>query len=82
VSPRGGKRVGAGRPKTIKEPARVAFRVEADLLAKAQRLAKASGLSVSDVFRAALENLPEGRRKPRPADRKRAAKAEGEQRWR
>ena len=39
----------------------MAFRVEANLLAKAERLAKASGLSVSDVFRAALENLPEGR---------------------
>ncbi len=66
MSPRGGKRVGAGRPKTIQKPARVSFRVEADLLAKAERLAKASGLSVSDVFRAALENLPEGARKPRP----------------
>jgi hypothetical protein len=69
VSPRGGKRVGAGRPKIIAKPVKAAFWVDREVLDRANEAARAKGTTVSQVVREALIRLAGGRR-PRPRRRK------------
>jgi hypothetical protein len=66
MSPRGGRRVGAGRPKTLEQPVKAAFWLDRGVLDKAKAAARAQGTTVSEVVRSAVERLAGGRRKPRP----------------
>jgi hypothetical protein len=66
MSPKGGKRVGAGRPKTLNEPVNVVLRIEKDLLVAAKTAALQKGKSLSEVVRGFLRSFVGGRRKPRP----------------
>jgi hypothetical protein len=68
MSPRGGKRVGAGRPKIVEEPVTLSLWVDRALLEKARRAAEARGTSLPDVLRAMLSRLAGG--KPRAKRRK------------
>ncbi len=57
MSRRGGKRVGAGRPKGRSVPALVSVRVEQEMLDGLHRVAKTKGISVSELVRSALARL-------------------------
>jgi hypothetical protein len=57
MSPRGGKRVGAGRPKGRSAPAIVSVRVEKGMLDGLQRVARTKGISVSERVRSAVARL-------------------------
>ena len=65
MSPKGGKRVGAGRPRTLNEPVNVVLRIEKDLLRAAKTTAFEKGVSLSEVVRGALRRFV-GDRRPRP----------------
>ncbi len=47
MSPKGGKRVGAGRPKTLDEPVNVVLRIQKQLLVAAKTAALQKGKSLS-----------------------------------
>jgi hypothetical protein len=66
MSPRGGKRVGSGRPKTIAHPIKTALWLDRDVLERAKIAALAEGKTISEVVRDALVRFAGGRRKPRP----------------
>lgn len=57
MSPRGGKRVGAGRPKGRKVPVPVFARVPGEVAAELQALADRQGVKLSVVVREALARL-------------------------
>jgi hypothetical protein len=62
---RGGRRVGAGRPKTLERSHNLVIRVEADVLERAKAGAKVAGTTISNEIRSTLARLAGGRR-PRP----------------
>jgi hypothetical protein len=66
MSPRGGKRVGAGRPKGRSVPAMISVRVEQETLDGLKRAAATRGISLPEFVRSALSRLAGGRRKQRP----------------
>ena len=62
MSPKGGRRVGAGRPKTLEYPVKAAFWLDRGVFEKAKAAARAKGTTVSEVVRSAVERLAGGRR--------------------
>jgi len=66
VSPRGGKRLGAGRPKTLSNPVKAILWFEREDLERAREFARSQGKTLSELMRAAVRRLVGGRRKPRP----------------
>lgn len=65
MSPRGGKRVRAGRRRKWQDPVNFTVNVERELIEAARAAADARGIGLADVVRAALSRLVGGRR-PRP----------------
>jgi hypothetical protein len=82
MSPRGGRRVGAGRPRLVDDPVNFTTWVDRAVLEQAKKGARTKGVSLGQVVRDALLRLAGGRRKPRPrrseksrsSDRERAVK--------
>jgi hypothetical protein len=66
MSPRGGRRIGAGRPRTLENALKFAFWVDRGILEQAKKRAAEKGTNVSAFLRDALIRLAGGRRtKPR-----------------
>jgi hypothetical protein len=57
--------MGAGRPKTIEHPIKVALWLDRDVFERAKIAAKTKGKTVSELVRESLARLVAGRR-PRP----------------
>lgn len=63
MSPSGGPRTGAGRPRKFRESRNLVIRVEEDLHALLARLAEEKDVTVSELVRPLLEVLAGGKRK-------------------
>ena len=57
--PKGGRRVGAGRPRIMNESRNFTVRVPLDLIEAAHAAGEAEGVGLSEVVRAALTRLVE-----------------------
>lgn len=57
MSPRGGKRIGAGRPRELRQPVTVAFRVERRMAEAAEKIAAARGITLSELMREVVSRL-------------------------
>jgi hypothetical protein len=57
MAPRGGKRVGAGRPRIVEEPITFSVWVDRATLERARVVAEEDGVSLADVVRASITRL-------------------------
>jgi hypothetical protein len=84
MSPRGGRRVGAGRPRIVDDPVNFTTWVDRAVLEGAKEGARTKGVTLGQVVRDALLHLAGGRRKSRPSpseksrssDRERSVKSQ------
>jgi hypothetical protein len=70
MSPRGGRRVGAGRPRIVDDPVNFTTWVDRGVLEQAKKSARTKGVSLGQVVRDALLSLARGQRKPLPRESK------------
>ena len=74
MSPRGGSRLGSGRPKKLEEPVNFTIRIEKELIEKAREAAWAARISLSDLVRETFERLVSRSRADASPQPKRARK--------